>query len=459
MRLKPVRSLGWIVVIGAAAAAPLAAQTPRPLSTRPDRGSTPPASCRTAASPRATGTAPSRPSRRTSGAGSSPCSARTTSRRSSSAPRSRAAATSSTSGPRAPSAARRRASARSGQSAGSAKVVIPFTVGLFVAGRASSSSRFRAATYDMAEALAVTSIYTAGLKYTVQRTRPDGSDRLSFPSGHTSHTFTLASVANAHYGPKVGVPAFALAAAVGLSRVERGKHNVSDVLAGATLGFVVGRSVAHDNGVAPRGRSTRFALHAVDRRARRRHGRGLLAVLVASLRVSRAAVFLDAGGVLVDPNWSRVSEALLRQRRRRRRRSAGRGRAARQARARHARARPHDERPHARLEVLQPGARARRHRAVRRDRPRPRRPPRVPPPSNLWETVPAGRAGGARPPARAGPARSWSPRTRTAPCARTSSASASPRAFDLSSTRTTSASRSPTRAFFAHGLRSDRRAR
>jgi putative hydrolase of the HAD superfamily len=28
--------------------------------------------------------------------------------------------------------------------------------------------------------------------------------------------------------------------------------------------------------------------------------------------VSRRAVFLDAGGVLVDPNWSRVSEALLR---------------------------------------------------------------------------------------------------------------------------------------------------
>jgi putative hydrolase of the HAD superfamily len=29
--------------------------------------------------------------------------------------------------------------------------------------------------------------------------------------------------------------------------------------------------------------------------------------------VSLAAVFLDAGGVLVDPNWARVSEALLRQ--------------------------------------------------------------------------------------------------------------------------------------------------
>lgn len=149
---------------------------------------------------------------------------------------------------------------RIGQRAGSLKVMIPFTAGLFAAGRASHNSRFRAATYDMAEAVVVNGIYTAGFKNAIKRERPDGSDRLSFPSGHTSSTFAMASVANAHYGPKVGVPAFALASAIGLSRVERGKHNLSDVLAGATIGFVVGRSVAHDNGVAPRGRETRFAL-------------------------------------------------------------------------------------------------------------------------------------------------------------------------------------------------------
>jgi hypothetical protein len=147
-----------------------------------------------------------------------------------------------------------------GEKAGSMKVMIPLTVGLFAAGRTSSDSRFRAATYDMAEAVVVNGIYTAGLKNAVKRQRPDGSDRLSFPSGHTSSTFAMASVANAHYGAKVGIPAFALASAIGFSRVERGKHNVSDVLAGATLGFVVGRSVSRDNGVAPRGRSTRFAL-------------------------------------------------------------------------------------------------------------------------------------------------------------------------------------------------------
>lgn len=148
-----------------------------------------------------------------------------------------------------------------GEKAGSMKVMIPLTVGLFAAGQAShSGSRFRAATYDMAEAVVVNGIYTAGLKNAVKRQRPDGSDRLSFPSGHTSSTFAMASVVNAHYGAKAGIPAFALASAVGLSRVERGKHNVSDVLAGATLGFVVGRSVARDNGVTPRGRSTRFDL-------------------------------------------------------------------------------------------------------------------------------------------------------------------------------------------------------
>ena len=258
--MKPVRCLGWIVVIGASAATPLAAQTstpsfdpPRPgidaSRFLPDGGFAEGDGHRTlAAFPKNVGRGLVSVFRTNNVApllvGAS------------------LAGSSNFFDERAQGAFGGKAPGfgSAGQSAGSAKVVIPFTVGLFVAGRASSSSRFRAATYDMAESLAVTSIYTAGFKHAVQRTRPDGSDRLSFPSGHTAHTFTLASVANAHYGPKVGVPAFALAAAVGLSRVERGKHNVSDVLAGATLGFVVGRSVAHDNGVAPRGRSTRFAL-------------------------------------------------------------------------------------------------------------------------------------------------------------------------------------------------------
>jgi membrane-associated phospholipid phosphatase len=256
--LKTVRSLGWIVVIGAAGAAPLAAQTagssfdpPRPAidASRflPDGGSEGDGRRTLAAFPRNVGrglvsvfrtenVAPLLVGASLSG-GSNFLDLRA----------------------QTMFGGKAQGFGSIGQKAGSLPVMIPLTVGLFAAGRASSDSRFRAATYDMAEAMAVTGIYTAGLKNAVKRQRPDGTDRLSFPSGHTSSMFSLASVANAHYGPKVGVPAFALASAVGLSRIERGKHNLSDVLAGATVGFVVGRSVAHDNGVT-RGRATRFAL-------------------------------------------------------------------------------------------------------------------------------------------------------------------------------------------------------
>jgi len=45
-----------------------------------------------------------------------------------------------------------------------------------------------------------------------------------------------------------GVPAYALASVVAASRLQRNKHYLSDVLAGATLGYIVGRTVVRVNG-------------------------------------------------------------------------------------------------------------------------------------------------------------------------------------------------------------------
>jgi membrane-associated phospholipid phosphatase len=130
--------------------------------------------------------------------------------------------------------------------------VVPVVGALFVAGRfAPPQGRFRAASYDFAQAMIVNGAYTGLLKYTVKRERPDGSDSLSFPSGHTSSAFSLAAVANHHYGWKVGVPMYALAAGIGLSRVEQDRHHLSDVIAGATLGIIVGRTVTRLDGQAP----------------------------------------------------------------------------------------------------------------------------------------------------------------------------------------------------------------
>lgn len=147
-----------------------------------------------------------------------------------------------------------------GGKAGGASVMVPLTAGLFLAGRATHDSRFRAATYDVAQAAIVSMTYTSALKSAAHRSRPDGSNTLSFPSGHTSSAFAMASVFDAHYGPKVGIPAYAAAAAIGLSRIESNKHHLSDVLAGATLGYLVGHSVSKSNGLPERGREPRFSL-------------------------------------------------------------------------------------------------------------------------------------------------------------------------------------------------------
>jgi membrane-associated phospholipid phosphatase len=130
-------------------------------------------------------------------------------------------------------------------------------VGLFTAGRFADGSRFRAMSYDLLDATVVNFGYTELLKVTVGRERPDGSDNKSFPSGHASNAFTLATVAERHYGWKVGVPAYAVAAAISYSRIVRDKHYLSDVVAGATLGYIVGRTVVRVNN-----RGTDGATHA-----------------------------------------------------------------------------------------------------------------------------------------------------------------------------------------------------
>jgi len=120
--------------------------------------------------------------------------------------------------------------------------------GVFVAGRLSSGPRFRAMSYDLLDAFAINGVYTILLKTAVGRERPNGEDDKSFPSGHTSNAFALAAVAERHYGWKVGVPAYAVASAVAVSRLQRNKHYLSDVVAGAAVGYIVGRTVVRVNG-------------------------------------------------------------------------------------------------------------------------------------------------------------------------------------------------------------------
>lgn len=98
----------------------------------------------------------------------------------------------------------------------------------------------RAGALQAAGSFGATSLVTEGLKQTFPRTRPDGSDRKSFPSGHTSRSFSAAATLMNRQGAKVGVPAFLVAGFVGLARVEGKKHYWTDVLAGAAIGTSLG---------------------------------------------------------------------------------------------------------------------------------------------------------------------------------------------------------------------------
>ena len=123
-------------------------------------------------------------------------------------------------------------------------------VAIFTGGRLAHGPRFRAMTYDLANAAIVNLAYTELLKVTVRRERPDGSNNQSFPSGHASDGFTWATVFERHYGWKWGVPAYALAATMGYSRIVRDKHYLSDVVGRAALGYIVGRAVVRVNSKA-----------------------------------------------------------------------------------------------------------------------------------------------------------------------------------------------------------------
>ena len=121
------------------------------------------------------------------------------------------------------------------------------TLGLFIGGRYSDDQRFRDTSYDLAVAFTVNLGYTAALKAITRRERPKGSNDKSFPSGHASNAFALASVADAHYGKQVGLPAYIAASLIGLSRLRKNAHWLSDVVGGAALGHIVGRAVVRQN--------------------------------------------------------------------------------------------------------------------------------------------------------------------------------------------------------------------
>lgn len=116
------------------------------------------------------------------------------------------------------------------------------------------------------EAIMLGSVYIVKTLTHIQR--PDGSDNLSFPSGHTAQAFLAASIVHTEFRDKsqwYGIGAYALASSVAAFRMINDKHWESDVIAGAGFGILSAHLayLSHRNrwGHRPTGRSigeTRF---------------------------------------------------------------------------------------------------------------------------------------------------------------------------------------------------------
>ncbi|MFZ2170105.1 MAG: phosphatase PAP2 family protein [Methylococcaceae bacterium] len=85
------------------------------------------------------------------------------------------------------------------------------------------------------------------LKNTLKRNRPEAaiinfhsiitpSDKFSFPSGHTSAAFMMATVLG-YFFPPLMIPLYCWASLVGCSRIVLGVHFPTDILVGVLLGI------------------------------------------------------------------------------------------------------------------------------------------------------------------------------------------------------------------------------
>ena len=97
-------------------------------------------------------------------------------------------------------------------------------------------------TKYLAISLIINNVITFGLKNITNEERPNGENNQSFPSGHTSNAFVMATVLHHEFidtSPWLAYSGYLFATTTGVFRVLNNKHWVSDVLVGAGLGILV----------------------------------------------------------------------------------------------------------------------------------------------------------------------------------------------------------------------------
>ncbi len=126
---------------------------------------------------------------------------------------------------------------------GSSTLSLAFTSGMWGLAKVTGVSRGEAIFSDLVRAILLANVVVTPIKFLTQRQRPDGSNRLSFPSGHSANAFAMTAVLARRYGPRLAMPLYVFTVMVPVARIDRNRHYFSDVVAGSILGTVAGYAV------------------------------------------------------------------------------------------------------------------------------------------------------------------------------------------------------------------------
>lgn len=133
--------------------------------------------------------------------------------------------------------------------------------GFYLVGVISDDEKSVQVSQDLVAASLSSALVNQSIKVIANRSRPRDNqgtgdfkgytglnNNSSFPSGHTTEAFTLASVIASHYEETwVGATAYSVAGLVGVARMYHDAHFASDVVASALIGTFVGKSIVKHN--------------------------------------------------------------------------------------------------------------------------------------------------------------------------------------------------------------------
>ena len=95
-------------------------------------------------------------------------------------------------------------------------------------------------TLRVVDAAGVSALFSEAAKRVTNEERPDHTDRESFPSGHATAAFAVATM-ESHFHPRQSPYWYGGASLIAASRVGLHRHFIHDVVAGAILGYATAR--------------------------------------------------------------------------------------------------------------------------------------------------------------------------------------------------------------------------